>query len=81
MRDYRNNLKFYVRIRNQMQTGDIIAFKGTAFGAKAIIIGTKSNYCHVGLVVRLGSIVTNRIFIIEAVPFGVILQTLSRKLV
>lgn len=81
MQVYRNDLRLYSKIRKKMQTGDIIAFKGTDFGAQAILLGTKSNYSHIGLVVRLDSISADRVFIIEAVPYGVMLKGLTRKLV
>ena len=80
MKTFINNVKKYVDLRDSMNTGDVIAFKGTDFGAKAILAGTNSNYSHVGLVVRLKSISVKRIFIVEAIPAGVILQALSLKI-
>lgn len=77
--NYRNNLKKYLSIRNKIKTGDVIAFKGTDFGARAILIGTKSNYSHVGLAIRLKDVSFDRVFIVEAVPFGIVLQPLSFK--
>ena len=64
-----------------MQNGDVIAFQGSDPGAKAIQIGTKSKYSHVGLVVRIVEVSVDRVFILESVnPGGVVLVPLRRKL-
>jgi len=64
-----------------MQNGDVIAFQGNAPGAKAIRVGTRSKYSHVGLVVRVIEVDVDRVFILESVTSGgVMLLPLSRKL-
>jgi uncharacterized protein YycO len=82
MQVYRNDLRKYLKFKDEMQTGDVIAFKGNDFGSKAILVGTNSNYSHVGMVVRINSSSITRLFIVEAVPIGgVILQAISYKLI
>jgi len=80
MKSYKNDLRIYTKLRQHLQTGDIIAFKGNDVGSKAILLGTNGEYSHVGLVVRLKVFSVERVFIAEAVPVGVILQALHYKL-
>jgi hypothetical protein len=64
-----------------MQNGDVIAFQGIGIGADAIRMGTRSNYTHIGLVIRIIEIDVDRVFILESTPIGgVTLLPLSRKL-
>jgi len=75
------DLSKYKRIRSKMQNGDVIAFQGRNFGAKAIRVGTKSKYSHVGLVIRIKEVSVERVFILESVTkAGVVLLPISRKL-
>lgn len=80
MQTYQNDITKYSKLRDQLQTGDVIAFKGNDFKAKAILVGTNSNYSHVGLVVRLKVFSEERVFIAEAAPPVVVLQALHYKL-
>lgn len=76
-----NNLKKYSRIRKRMKSGDIIAFQGMDFTAKAIQTATGGQFSHVGLVVKIADVDIDRVFILESVtPAGVVLLPLSRKL-
>ncbi|MCK4249463.1 MAG: hypothetical protein KAX15_06760 [Candidatus Omnitrophica bacterium] len=63
----KNNISKYKAKRKLMQSGDVIAFQGSDFGARAIQKGTKSKYSHVGLVVRIKEVSVDRIFILESV--------------
>jgi hypothetical protein len=47
-----SNLEVYEQYRPQMQTGDLIAFSGNAGFSKVIKWATKSDYSHVGIVVK-----------------------------
>lgn len=78
----RNKIPIYTKHRNEFQTGDVVAFQGTDFFAKLIRLGTRSQYSHVGMVIKLPMAGDKfRIFIIEAVTqSGVILVPLSRTL-
>ena len=78
----RNKIPIYTKHRNEFQTGDVIAFQGTDFFAKLIRRGTKSQYSHVGMVIKLPMADNKfRIFIIEAVTqSGVVLMPFSRRL-
>jgi len=76
-----NSLNKYEKVRDLMKTGDVIAFQGNDACAKAIQVGTKSKYSHVGLVVRIKDLAIDRVFIAESiVTAGVVLVPLSRKL-
>lgn len=47
-----SNLEIYEQYRSQMQTGDLIAFSGNGGFSNVIKWATKSDYSHVGIVVK-----------------------------
>jgi hypothetical protein len=63
-----SNLATYEQYRSQMQTGDVIAFSGNVGFSNVIKWATKSQYSHVGIVVKaaLGSGFGDSILIIES---------------
>lgn len=71
----------YELYRDQMQTGDLIAFSGRGLFSWVIQWQTHSPYSHVGLVVRLSEAGTQRVFLLHAIlGQGVVLLPLSRYL-
>lgn len=76
-----NSLSKYHKHRVNLKTGDVVAFQGRDVLARMIQRATKSRYSHVGLVVRIEQVSTERVFILESVTkSGVVLLPLSRKL-
>ena len=43
----------YLEIRPRLDTGDIVLFSGESFVSKIIKWGTKSNWSHVGMVIKI----------------------------
>lgn len=68
----------YLDYREQMQTGDVIAFQGNGLYSKAIQWWTRSPYSHVALVVRFDQLGVDRVFLLHAlVEGGVVLMPAS----
>jgi len=76
----KNNIDKYLSVRDSLQIGDVIAFKGQGLFAWAISI--VSRYTHVGMVVRFSDLKGgDRVFILEALDQkGIVLMPLSAKL-
>ncbi len=76
----KNDITKYESIRDQLQTGDVLAFKSG--GITGFLIGIVSSYTHVGMVVRFDDLSDgDRVFVLEALDNkGVVLMPLSAKL-
>jgi len=72
----------YVEIRDQIKTGDLLAWSGGGWSSwhdilvKGVRVGTQSEFAHVGV----ACVLAGRVFIIESVSSGVRLFPLSREL-
>lgn len=56
----------YTAARASLQSGDLILFRGRKFWSRLITLRTASIYTHVGIVVRLTSGNTERVFMVES---------------
>lgn len=68
------NSERYQQIREQLKTGDVVAYSGRAFVGRMIRLATLSSYSHVGIILKLAG----RVFVVEAREGkGVVLTPLS----
>lgn len=77
-----NDISEYDKIRDGLQTGDVIAFGGQGIFSKLIRKTLGGDYSHVGMIVRFDDLHDgDRIFILEALSQkGVVLMPFSTKL-
>ena len=66
----------YPVLRERVRSGDVLAWKGKGLGSRIIRWGTNSPYTHVGIAQRVG----NRVMVLEAMPGGVRMMPLSKRL-
>jgi hypothetical protein len=74
------NLELYYLNRHRMGTGDIIEFRSNTLVGWGIRKFTGYSVNHTALVIRLGQYDPNRVFVLEALEHGVVLNLLSRRL-
>ncbi len=67
----------YAEVRDQISSGDLIAWSGNSFGASIIRHWTGSEFSHIGMAWR----VAGRVFTLEALPgVGVTMRLMSNAL-
>lgn len=66
----------YAEARNQIRSGDVLAWDGRCFQCRIVRAFTAETYSHVGVAWVVGG----RVFILEAVTSGVRIFPLSREL-
>lgn len=77
-----NDLSAYLKVKDQMDTGDLIQWKSNSLIGALIRWKTNANVNHSGLVLRLQEYegLKGRRFTTESLEHGVVLNLLSRRL-
>ncbi len=77
-----SNLKMYMQVRHIMRTGDCLLWKSNSIVGWLIRKFSKGNVNHASLVISLSEYgnLKDRRFLLEALPSGIVLRLLSRRL-
>ncbi len=65
----------YDDLRNQIQNGDVLMYRGRSLASRIIMLSTRSRYSHAGIAIWWNE----RLMVMEAVGKGVIVRPLSRS--
>lgn len=74
------DLDIYKAIRPKMQTGDLILWSSSSIIGWLIRKFSGSDVNHASLVIRFTEYDVNRVYVLEALEFGIVLRALSERL-
>lgn len=71
----KTRVRQYDDIRNQIQNGDVLMYRGRSLESRIIMFVTRSRYSHAGIAVWWNE----RLMVMEAIGKGVVVQSLSQS--